>query len=282
MPIANTDQAEHWNSSDDVGHWVRAQEQYDGFLDPFNEVILDAAAITPADRVLDVGCGCGATSRAAARRASAGHVHGIDLSRDMLARGREEAAAAGLTNVTFEEADAQVHELAAGAYDAVISRFGVMFFSDPTAAFANLRRAAAPGGRLAFVCWQPFADNEWLRVTSGALGEHLPAPQMAPPGTPGMMAFADPERPRRALADAGWNDVIAEPRAVDILIGGPGTVDAAMEFVKGGSIGRGMLTGADPETQARALASLRDAFTAHLTDEGVRLGAAVWLVTARN
>lgn len=281
MPIANVEQAEHWNNSDDVGHWVRAQEQYDGLLEPFNDIVVAGAAINGTDRVLDVGCGCGATSRAAARVAVDGHVHGVDLSRQMLARGREVAAEQGLTNLTFEEADAQIHTFSGEAFDAVISRFGVMFFGDTVAAFTNLRGAAVPGGRLAFVCWQPFPANEWLRVTSGALAQHVPPPAFGPPGTPGMMAFADPDVPRRALDSAGWSDIIIEPREVDLLVGGPGTVESAVEFVRSGSMGRGMLGQADEATQALALDSLRAALEPHLDDEGVRLGSAVWIVTAR-
>jgi SAM-dependent methyltransferase len=280
MPIANVDQAEHWNSSDDVGHWVTSQDQYDGLLEPFNEILVAGAAIERTDRVLDVGCGCGATSRAAARAAVEGRVHGVDLSRDMLARARELAGADGLTHVTYEEADAQVHPFG-DTFDVVVSRFGIMFFSDPVAAFANLRHATTPDGRLAFVCWQPFSANEWLQVQARGLGQPHPPLADAAPGTPGMMAFADPDIPRRVLAGAGWRDIAIESRAVDLLIGGRGTIDSAVAFTRNGSLGRGLLADADESTRERAIASLRAAFESHVDDEGVRLGSAVWLVTAR-
>ena len=157
--------------------------------------------------MLDVGCGTGDTTRVAARRAVDGDALGVDLSTGMLARGRERAAEEGLTNVTFEQADAQVEPFADGRFDVVISRFGVMFFSDPVAAFANLARATRPGGRLALVVWQPFAGNEWVEVPRAALalGRDLPP---IPEDVPGPFGLADPDRVERILGDAGWSDVV--------------------------------------------------------------------------
>lgn len=281
METANHEQAERWNSGEDVAHWVTYQERYDRMLEPFAAMILDAAAIGADDRVLDVGCGCGATTRAAASLVASGAATGIDLSAPMLTKGRSDALTAGLSNVTFTQGDAQVHPFDPGSFDAVISRFGLMFFADPVAAFSNLRTAAKADGRLVFICWQPAAANEWLLLPSGALAEHLPLPEPASPDAPGMFALADPDRVRAILTDAGWSGIEVIPASTPILVGGGGTVDDAVEFLRTGSIGRTMLAGADPITAANAIESVRAALIPHAGPDGVLLNASVWLVSAR-
>ena len=282
MTIANHDQADHWNHGPEAEHWVTEQARYDGQLAPFVNMLFDAVALAPGHRILDVGCGCGATTLAAARVTAPGEALGVDLSAPMLDRARTMADQAALTNVRFEQADAQVHPFGDAAFDAVISRFGIMFFSDPVAAFANLRRATRPGGRLAVVCWQPLAANEWLLVPGAAVAEHVSLPDLGAPGAPGMFAFADPDRPRSVLRDAGWTGIDIADRRTPIVIGGGGTLDDAVEFLRTGSIGRTLLAGADRTPQAAALAAVRDALAPHVTDRGVQLDAAVWVVTAAN
>jgi SAM-dependent methyltransferase len=279
VTIANDEQARHWNS-DEASHWVTHQADHDRMLAPFTGMLLDAAMLSPGDRVADVGCGCGATTRAAAQAVAPGPVLGVDLSAPMLAQARADARAAGLANAVFEQADAQVHPFGDGSFDAVISRFGIMFFSDPVAAFANLRRATRPGGRLAFVCWQDFTANQWLLVPGAALAQHVTLPDLAPPGAAGMLAFADPGRVRAVLSGAGWRDIDIAPRHTSMLVGGGGTLDDAVQFLRAGSMGRAVLAGASADTAARALDAVRDALAQHLTGDGVRLDAAVWCVSA--
>ena len=278
MDPANREQAEHWNSEQAAGHWITHQARHDRMLEPFLTLILDQATISTGDHVLDIGCGCGATTRAAAALATAGEVVGVDLSAPMLARARADAQSAGLANTSFVEGDAQAHPFEPGSFDVVISRFGVMFFADPDAAFTNLHTATKPGGRLVFVCWQPMTANQWLLVLGAALAEHLPVPDAGPPDAPGMFALADPGRIRGILAGAAWHDIEITPVHTPILVGGEGTIDDAVEFLRTGSLGRTMLAGADPDTQARAIASVRTALAPYADEEGVRLGAAVWLV----
>lgn len=282
MSTTNDDQTRHWNDSVTVADWVDGQAAHDATLAPFVDPLLDAARIGADTHVLDVGCGCGATTLAAARRARDGHAHGVDLSRPMLARAADDAAAAGVDNATFEQADAQLHEFDPDRFGAVISRFGVMFFSDPTGAFANIRRAVRPGGRLAFVSWQPLAANEWLLVPGAALAEHVPLPDTGPVGGPGMFALADPDRIHAMLAGAGWREIDVAAHHTSMLLGGPGGVDTAVDFLANGSLGRTALANADVATASRAIDAVRHALASHLTGDGVRLGAAVWLVTAEN
>jgi SAM-dependent methyltransferase len=155
-----------------------------------------------------------------------------------------------------------------------------MFFADPVAAFANIRSATRPGGRLVFVCWQPQAANQWLLVPGAALAEHVRPPGAAPGDGPGMFAFADPDRLRPILAAAGWRDIEITSERRSIMVGGGESVDDAVEFLRTATMGRTMLAGADAATTARALASLRAALTPHADADGVHLGAAVWLVQA--
>jgi SAM-dependent methyltransferase len=281
MSIANTDQAERWNSGEDVAHWIDNQARYDRMNEPFTAMILEAAALRPGSHVLDVGCGCGGTTLAAARLIAPGQAVGIDLSAPMLARARAGAEAAGHGNVVFQQGDAQVHPLAPTRFDAVISRFGVMFFADPVAAFANIRSATRPAGRLVFVCWQPLAANQWLLVPGAALAEHVPPPAGLGSGDgPGMFGFADPDRVRSVLTAAGWRDIEITSEHVSILVGGGGSVEDAVAFLRTGSMSRMMLAGADAGTVERAVASVRAALAPHADAEGVHLGAAVWLVQA--
>ena len=277
----NTDQAEHWNSGADLAHWLTNEARYDRMNEPFAALILAAAQLRPGGGVLDVGCGCGATTLAAARVIAPGQAVGLDLSGPRLARARATAEAAGLPNTAFEQGDAQVHPLGPARFDAVISRFGTMFFADPVAAFANIRSATRPGGRLVFVCWQPLPANQWLLVPGSALAEHVPFPAGFGSGDgPGMWAFSDQDRPRDILAAAGWRDIDITAEHASVLVGGGGSVEDAVEFMRTGSMGRQMLAGADAGTGDRAVASVRAALASYADADGVRLGAGVWLVQA--
>lgn len=280
MTTANIEQTAHWNSEAGGGHWVTHQERHDRMLEPFLTMILTEAGIRPGEGVLDVGCGCGATTRAAAALAAPATVTGLDLSAAMLARASDDARSARLANVSFIQGDAQVHSLEPASFDVVISRFGLMFFDDPVAAFTNLRQATQRGGRLVFVCWQPMEANQWLLVPGAALAEHVPPPAPLSPDAPGMFALAVPDRLRGILTDAGWSELTVTPARTSMLVGGGGTVDEAVQWVRSGSMARSMLADANPLTEQRALASVRSALVPYADSDGVRLDAAVWVVRA--
>jgi SAM-dependent methyltransferase len=277
----NAGQVEHWNDVESA-HWVGEAGRYDGMLRGLGELAMDAAELGPGDRVLDIGCGSGATTMALAELVgSTGTVTGIDLSEKMLGPARDEAARAGATNVRFELGDAQIHPFPSAAFDVAYSRFGLMFFADPVAAFTNIGRALVPGGRLAFVCWRDLAEQEWIDVPLRAAVAHVPMPQFGKPGDPGMEGLADPERTRAILDGAGFSGIEVRPVDTTVTLGGSGSVGEVMPFVEAGSLGRALLTDAGPEQAAAARNAIREALAPHETPTGVVLGAAVWIVTAR-
>jgi len=303
MHVVNVEQAEAWNGPEGehwAAHGAHAPSDIDG-------EVLDAAGVAGADRVLDIGCGTGQTTLAAARRARAGHALGLDLSGPQLVRARAQARAERLANVAFEQGDAQVHPLPDGGFDVAISRFGVMFFADPVAAFANVGRALAPGGRLAFVCPQAAADQPWFTEPLAALQDRLPAAEAAdddgptgdgptgdgptgdgPAGDgpaetdadagPGMFSLADPDRIAAVLTAAGFVDVRPAPLATPMDFGP--TVDAAVAFYMGSGPLRAVLE-AQPGLAEDARAALGATLGRYLTPAGVRVPATLWLVTAR-
>ena len=276
----NAAMIEFWNG--DAGHkWVRLQAMLDASLMPLGERAMAAAAMVAAERVIDVGCGCGDTSVELARRVGAGgQVLGVDISEPMLAQAKARAAAEG--NVEIEKGDAQTYRFAKAAFDIVFSRFGVMFFDDPVAAFRNLGSALRPGGRVAFVCWRPARDNPWLELPMKVVAHHVPLPVAPAPGEPGEFAFADADRVERILTDAGLAAIAIAKHDAPFAIGGDGGLDQTVAFLMNmGPTGRAIAE-ADPDQtlKSRIAAALRDALAPHDTGNGVVLDAATWIVTA--
>jgi SAM-dependent methyltransferase len=274
----NTEQVEFWNGAG-ADRWVRHQEVLDQALEPYGRAILETAQPKAGERVVDVGCGCGWTSLVAAEMVGkAGAVLGVDVSAPMLERARHRAKASGLSNATFTVADASTHPFEA-AFDLLISRFGVMFFADPAAAFTNLRRALEPGGRVAFVCWAPVVDNHWFRVPMTATGTVMPLPEPTPPGDPGPFAFADPGHVREVLKRAGFVDVSVEASSPDFALG-PDLDVAATNAVEVGPVSR-LLLEVDGATRGRILAAIREALKPYVGTRGVVLPAKTWIVRGR-
>jgi ubiquinone/menaquinone biosynthesis C-methylase UbiE len=205
-------------------------------------------------------------------------VLGIDISAPMLARARERARAEKLANVVFENADAQTYAFTPDSVDLVFSRFGVMFFADPVAAFANLARALRPGGRLAFVCWQAFAQNPWMRDAVAAIAKHVPLAAPAAPDAPGPFAFADAARVRAILARAGFRAAAQEPLVGEITLGQ--TIAEALAFMTEIGPAGNALRDATESQRAAASAAIRETLAAHLTASGVRMAFAAWIISA--
>src|SRR5437763_9734280 len=276
-PSADVDMANAWDG-EEGGQWTQFADEYDASVSSIWDRFLETDPIAPADRVLDIGCGSGQSTRDAARLARDGSALGVDLSESMLAEARRRASTDGLMNVEFVRADAQVHAFAPATFDLVISRFGSMFFSDRVAAFANIASALRPGGRLGLLVWQATTRNEWIMVVrdSMASGRDLPMP---PPGAPGPAALADPGDVEALLTGVGFEAVELTSFEEPLWFGAD--ADAAYPFVGGLGIVKGLSEGLHVVARADAHEKLKAALRSHERPEGVRFGSAVWLITAR-
>jgi SAM-dependent methyltransferase len=271
---SNTAMAERWDGPSGE-FWVEHADVFASQVADYLAPFLAATGIAPGARVLDVGCGSGQISREAARLAGPdGRVTGIDLFGPMLELARRRTAAAGLGTVAFEQVDAQVADLGAARYDRVVSRNGVMFFGDPVAAFANLRRALKPAGKLVVLVWQTLAENEWYADLFAAAtgGREMPA---GPPDAPGPFALGDAGRVRTLLAAAGF----AEPELVGLrepMVYGADLPTAETMALR---VVAPVLDDLDEDARARARAAVRATLEAHLRPEGVVFRSAMWIIT---
>ena len=271
----------NWNTAS-APAWIAQQAALDRQLGPLGDEAMAALAPKAGEAIIDIGCGCGTTSLELARRTGeTGNVLGVDISAPMLDVARRRARDAGLRNVRFELADVQTHQFSCASRDVAFSRFGVMFFADPVAAFANVRRALKPGGRLAFVCWQSLGLNPWMALPLAAVAQHVSLPPPAGPDAPGAFAFADRDRVAGILKSAGFSDVAFESVEEPLIIGGTPDIDAAVEFLLTLGPTQALLAQADEALRAQVVKSVRAAIAPHHTPEGVRLPAAAWVVRAR-
>jgi ubiquinone/menaquinone biosynthesis C-methylase UbiE len=274
----NAQEIASWNN--DLGpRWTAMQSRLDALFAELTAAALDFAAPEPGEAVLDIGCGTGATLlELAPRVAPSGSVFGIDVSRVMLDLAQARVRAAGAANVTLTLADAASHHFADVAFDLAFSRFGVMFFADPVAAFANIRLGLRHGARLAFVTWQSFAENPFFHVAYHAAAPHLPPLPKTDPNAPGPFSLADPARVRHVLQAAGFSGIELVPLATSMRIGG--TIGDAVEFAgKVGPAARA-LSGGDAAQRAAAEAAIGAAFAAYAGAGGIVLPGACWLVRA--
>jgi len=275
----NADQIAYWNGPGGA-RWAARQASQDILLAPVADLLIDRAKPVPGERVIDVGCGSGATAIAFANKVGpSGHVFGIDVSGPMLDRARQ--VTPKQAPVAYALADATVYPFDPESYDLLASRFGVMFFADPVRSFANLRRALRPTGRLAFACWREPRENPWMMTPLQAVYQHVPKlPQMAPED-PGPFAFASEARVGRILGEAGFKDVALEacPLALDLAIGRglEAAVQGALEI---GPASRA-LDGHPDEVRAAAANSVREALARFVDGSSVWLPGSIWLVTAR-
>jgi len=269
-----------WNS-EATRRWVTEQARIDRLMANVTEAALAAAAAKPGESVLDIGCGTGTTLlRLAAAVGPEGRVLGIDISEQQLALARQRIAAAGATRARVELDDAATHDFPPAAFDLGFTRFGVMFFADPVAAFSNIRRAMKPGGRLALAVFRAGSDNPWTTACLAAV-RHLVAPP-APPGPedPGQFAWGDPARVRRILGGAGFRDVALTPFDPAFNLGANAAEAAAFAMY----IGQGarLLSGLPDTTREAARAAFETFFKAHEGPDGVSLPGGLWLVSAVN
>src|SRR5579872_7253370 len=284
MAQQNAYQVADWNGQSGE-RWVANQARLDAMVEVFGQAAIEAAAPATDERVLDVGCGAGASSLALAARVGAGgQVLGVDISEPLIDRARRLARQD--TPALFQVADASSAELPQGAFDILFSRFGVMFFDDPTAAFAHMRRALKPGARVAFVCWRGMAENDWVRLPMDAIKGIVPLTAPPDPEAPGPFSFGDRGRVARILTAAGFTDPALAPFDASIPFGEGATRDAAIaDAVKmafeGGPLSRALADQPD-DIRARASAAVRDAFAGLPGERAVMIDSAAWIVMARN
>lgn len=274
----NADQIAYWNGPGGQ-HWADRQPTQDIVLAPVSGILIDRAKAKPGERIVDVGCGCGATAIVLAQKVGpAGHVLGIDVSAPMLARARQLVPAD--LPVEFVLADATVYPFVPASFDLVASRFGVMFFGEPALSFANLRRALRPSGRLAFACWRDPRDNPFFMAPLQAVYKHAPKLPQLGPEDPGPFSFASEARVHRILGEAGFSAIEMEPcnLSLDIAVGRglDAAVEAALEI---GPAARA-LAEQPPEVRAAATNSIREALAPFASGQSVPLAASIWIVTA--
>jgi ubiquinone/menaquinone biosynthesis C-methylase UbiE len=275
----NLDQIAYWNGPAGK-RWADRQAAQDVLLKPVADLVVDRAAFRPGERVIDVGCGSGATTVAFARKvAPSGRVLGVDVSEPMLERARH--AAPRDLPIEFVRADATVYPFEPAGFDVLASRFGVMFFADPALSFANMHRALKPSGRLVFACWREPRENPFFMAPLQAAYKHVPRLPQQAPEDPGPFAFASEARVRRILDAAGFTGIEMEacPLSLDAAIGRglDGAVQGALEI---GPVSRA-LDGQPEHLRTAAANSIREALTPFARGDAVLLPASVWIVTAR-
>jgi len=273
----NDQQAAHWNAA--AGRtWVEMQERLDRLFAPIEARVVDEGFPGQGGAVLDIGCGAGATTLAMARRLGpGGRCVGVDISQPLVDAARRRAASEGLSGATFIAADAQTHAFEPAGFDAATSRFGVMFFSDPTAAFAGIRRAVRPGGRLVFAAWRSPAENPFMTAAARAAAPLLPDQPAPDPDAPGQFAFAREDRIRTILAGAGWREIEVQPFDVEAELSERDLTDYVMKM---GPVGLA-LQELDPAARAPVAEAVLAAFAPFVRDGAARFTMACWLVKAR-
>jgi SAM-dependent methyltransferase len=277
----NSAQIAYWNDKAAVT-WTAHQDRLDAIFEPLTMLALDAAAPSSGERAIDIGCGCGATVLALANRvASTGQVLGVDVSEPMASRARERIGCTGLTNARVIVSDAAIHDFPPGGADLVFSRFGVMFFADPVAAFANLHQATRQGGRLLCAAWRSLADNAWFTVPLEAARHLLPPQPPADPEAPGPFALANPDRTLGILVNAGWRDVTLTRLEVPIRLAGAGQIEQASEFAtRIGMLAR-LLADEHPHTRTRAQEAIAETLAPYDGPNGINLDGSIWLISAQ-
>jgi len=273
---ANSEQKALWNGRAGQA-WVEAQASLDEMFKPFEEALVEAAQVNPGDRALDVGCGAGATTLAVAQRLGAnGRCVGVDVSQPMIAAARARAERENV-RASFICADAQTHAFEPASFDALVSRFGMMFFDDSVQAFLNLRRAARSGARLRFVAWRAAAENPFMTAAERAAAPLLPSLPVRQPDAPGQFGFADPHRVSRILEASGWMRIDVQPIDADCAL----PESALLSYLtRLGPLGR-ILPEADGPTRTRVIEAVRAAFEPYVRGADVRFVAACWMVGAQ-
>jgi SAM-dependent methyltransferase len=276
MSKDDLDQIAYWNGRAGES-WTMYQDRIDRTLEAITDALLLRAKVGRGERILDVGCGCGATTlRLAEHAGRGGKVIGVDISRPMLSRARSRVVGARGAAIVLMEADAETGALP--KVDLVFSRFGTMFFANPVAAFRNLHRS---GGRLTMACWRARAENPWARELGDAVASVLGPPEPSPTDAPGPFAFAERTHVVAILGAAGWQEVECEAVDLPLRWVASGELEVVVDFFTHVGPAARRLAEAPPADRERAIAAMRESIRRHMTSDGPSLGGAIWIVTAR-
>lgn len=279
--MVDNPQVDAWNGESGRA-WVEHVDHFDHMLAPFGEAVLDRLGLRPGERVIDIGCGVGATTLAIAALVAPARAVGVDISVTMLESALARASATGRINVEFRHHDVQDEPLEAASFDVAFSRFGVMFFPEPDRAFANVRQSLVSGGRFGFVCFQRSSDNPMILQPVMAAAAHVDVLPSPGPTEPGPFSLADPDRVRSLLHGAGFADVVIDPGPSSADLGSAhdleGAARRAIEQNPGIAPGFASASRADREA---AVAAAMEVMSRHIVDGRVVMGAATWVVSAR-
>ncbi|WP_342728794.1 methyltransferase domain-containing protein [Bradyrhizobium sp. B097] len=275
----NADQIAYWNGPGGQ-RWASRQAAQDIVLQPVLDLLIDRAAPKAGERIVDVGCGSGASTNGFATRVGpSGHVFGVDVSGPMLERARQSTPKDA--PVTYALADATVYPFDPASFDLLASRFGVMFFADPAVSFANLHKALKPSGRLAFACWQEPRENPFFMAPLQAVYKHVPKLPQLGPEDPGPFSFASEARVKRILGEAGFSGIAMEACRLEFDVAIGRGIDAAVQSALEIGPASRALEGQPDDLRAAAVISIHEALTSFAKGDAVLLPGAIWIVTAR-
>lgn len=264
---------EYWNE-DGGKRWVKYIDRLEAMLSDLSTHLVNRVAPRAGEHILDIGCGGGPTSATyAAAVGDSGRVLGVDISAPILKLGTQRFG--DVSQLQFELADAMTHTFSEATFDTMTSRFGVMFFPDPAAAFSNIRKAIKPGGRLCFMCWQPMTENDWMAIPAAAAFSVLPAPERPAPGTPGPFAFGDPDYVRGIVEPAGFGELSFSAVTETLTLG---SLDETMELMTQMGPAAQSLREVEEHERLEATAKIRDALNEHQRDGAIRMRGSVWIV----
>ena len=278
----NNDMSEYWNGEGGE-KWVGQHETTNTFLLPLGQKAIDIAEIKDGELILDIGCGCGETSFDMAKLVGeAGHVNGLDISRQIINRAREIKKQTGVKNVTFQCGDAQVFELEEVLYDLIYSRFGVMFFDDPVSAFSNIRSSLDNNGRLVFTSWMSKEDNQWISIVQDVISKYTDLPISPDINAPGPFSLSDPQRIKDILSAVGFSEIHIMPNKPNVNFGN-NIADAVNLLTQTGPASSAISSSElSDDIVSNILTDIKEAIKPYETNSGVMLGAATWVVTASN
>lgn len=281
----NDEQIEYWNGDAGQG-WVDRDKQMEKSLGIFGDLVIEAANIQVDEKVLDIGCGCAATSfKILDQVGPTGRVLGVDISAPMLAVAKDKTSKLSddqRSAITFKQADASTFSFEEGVYDLLFSRFGVMFFSGPADAFANMRKSLKPGGRLTFLCWGPVKENQWITLPLNAALKHAPPPEPSPPNAPGPFGFSNPDYIQEVLNKAGFSNINIEAVYPKMMLGQDQKKEQIADFFLEVGPVASITADCDQTLIDKVRESIHEAIMPHYNGQTVNLKTSCWVVTASN